>query len=396
MSTFYTRSKLDRSLISDVKLLKVPLSIGDMTIGVAIKTQAGIIEWDASPIGTTTGEYDPISFKSNKAEQIFTNLRRFLIGKSILNQEKIDEGIVNILGETDTGIKGANLSIATSCAIARAASVYKQKPLYLYISEIYNTSPKIPLFMYNVLGGGGHHKNRMSITELMIMPKKDKKISIEKIIKLRTELFKHIRKIDKTIKIGIEGCLVTQKLSDREAIATLIELLKKTHLDESIELGIDFAARQSKDQYIEDLLNTFPEILYIEDPFPIHEEEKYAQIIKKFPHKFIAGDDITVGNRKMIKNAINKKIINAVVIKLNHAGTITRISKSVEIASKKGVMKVCSQRSRETAKDTLSHIALAFGFNYLKNGSPIRERIVNYSNIIALSSFFKDRDNYIT
>jgi enolase len=380
------------SIISDAKLLHVPLSTGDLTIGVAVKIQGGIIEWDASPLGTTTGKYDPILLEPGEAEQIFADLRKFLVGKSILEQRRIDEGILNVLGETDTGIKGANLGIAASCAAARAASAYTQKPLFLYLSEIYGTSAKVPRFMCNMLGGGGHHKNRMNITELMIMSKLGKMVPIEKFLEFRIALHKYLLKTDDSTEVGMEGCLVPQKLSDREAISILIELLKTNSLNDSVVLGIDFAALQSEDHYIEGLLNTFPEIFYVEDPFPIHEKEKYAQLIKRFPGQIIAGDDITAGNRKKIKDAISDKIINAVVMKLNHAGTITRISECVETTSKEGAITICSQRSRETAKDTLSHIALAFGFDYLKNGSPVRERIANYSNIVALSPFIGQRN----
>ncbi|MCP5106637.1 MAG: hypothetical protein GY950_24850 [bacterium] len=377
------------SIISDAGLLHLPLSTGDMTVGVIIKTQAGIIEWDASPLGTTTGKYDPLLLNPNQAEQVFKNLRKFLIGRPVLGQKEIDDGILNVLGENRSGIKGANLGIAASYAAARAAAVYSRKPLYLYLSEIYRTSPKVPLFMCNMLGGGGHHKNRMNITELMILPKPAKpgqKIPIEKFLQFRAALQKYLRDTGESVTIGMEGCFVPQTLTDRDALSLLVELLEKNSLSDSLRLGIDFAALPSGERYIENLLDTFPEIAYMEDPFPVDREEKYTMLLKKFPRRFVAGDDFTAGNKKKMETALRNKMINTVVIKPNHAGTVTRIAACFETALKEGAITVCSQRSRETAKDTLSHIALAFGADYLKNGSPVRERIANYANLAALST----------
>jgi enolase len=370
-------------LIKDLKLVHVPLSTGAPTLGVMTELGCGIAEWDASPLGTTVASSDPVNLDAASAETAFVRLKAGLIGTSVLNQPEIDETITEAMGQDAHGVHGVNLAIATSCSVARAAAAYQHVPLFQYLSTIFGREPKMPGIMCNVLGGGGHHANSMKITELMVTMRNLTPQAVNSVIFVRRNLGEILEQDGRRIEVGLEGSLVTPDLPDFEAIGKLVEVLRNTGMDQYMRLGLDMAGVDAID-LVRDLVETFEEIDYVEDPFPINQTHLFRQLLSENPKLYVAGDDLIAGRLETMEWLLDAKYVNSIVIKLNHLGTITRVFHAAETAQARASQVVLSQRSQETGKDTLSHIAVAAGADYIKAGSPVRERISNYSNLLVL------------
>ncbi len=375
--------------IIDLKLIKPPLSSGQFSLGVSIKTKSGIIQWDASPIGTTTSHLDPSLVDFPEAHKQFEILKKRIKGHSVLNQIEIDDIIVQTLGIVNSGLYGANLGISLSCAVARAGANYKQKPLFVYLADLYGTSPKVPMIMCNLLGGGRHHSNKMQTTELMVISAIKSKLPFEQILAIWHNLQQRLNERDEPNIVGLEGCIVPTNLTDEKAIAMLLAEIKQVCSSE-MTIGLDMAGIKSYPyHFVEDMIEQNPEIQYVEDPYPINNKKDYVHLLKRFPSKLIAGDDITVGKKEVISEHLANGVVNTIVFKINHVGTITRLVDSLRTSQSYGAVTVCSQRSQETARNTLAHLAIAFAFDYIKNGAPVRERVANYSTLSAINSFLK-------
>lgn len=373
--------------IEDIRIIPTLLSTGKYTIGVLTKLQCGIVEWDASPVGTTISENDPSIIDFPDVPKIFDCVQKSFYGQSALDQIAIDNHIIQVLGEDNKGILETNLAIAISCSIARAAAAYKRLPLFLHFADIYNTTPRIPGIMCNMIGGGGHHRNKMKITELMIMMSSFIEADIKHTLKIWNCLYDLFYK-QYSVAVGLEGCLVVDNLRDEEAIEILIKIANEAVQTNNIRIGLDLAGIIDG-ELLNSLIVKYNEIIYLEDPYQFNQLVKFQKLLKRYSSKYIAGDDLLTGQLQDIEILLKENTINAGVIKLNRIGTITRFFKAIQIMRNYRALVVCSQRSQETARDTLSHIAIASGADYLKNGSPVRERIANYSNLIALNQVIK-------
>ncbi len=70
------------------------------------------------------------------------------------------------------------------------------------------------------------------------------------------------------------------------------------------------------------------------------------------------GDDLFVTNTKILKEGIDKRIANSILIKINQIGTLTETFAAIEMARRAGYTAVISHRSAETEDSTIADIAV--------------------------------------
>ena len=373
-----------RERIKDLQLVHVPLSTGELTVGVVVRLDGGIEAWDASPIGTTTSPNDPQNLSPEHAREPFVQLRRALLGRPATDQEGADRTIETVLSQDIRGIIGVNLAVATSLAVCRAASARFGLPLCRYVaSYLGRTDHKPTGIMSNVLGGGGHHSNALRTTELMVISSEPPGRSVGLILDVRRRLAAALQRRGYDFSVGLEGSLVVAALDDHAALGALQNVLGEERLSgDHLGIGLDLAGR-AESKFVDDLLSNFTQIEYVEDPYSVTEASRYRDLLHRLPELLVAGDDLIAGRVEYLGELLKRSYVNAVVIKLNHFGTLSRIAAAADLARDHNATIVMSQRSQETARDTLAHLALALGADYLKAGSPVRERISNYSSLIA-------------
>jgi enolase len=99
----------------------------------------------------------------------------------------------------------------------------------------------------------------------------------------------------------------------------------------------------------------------------------------------LVGDDLYVTNLKRLKQGIELKASNSILIKVNQIGTLTETMSVVERAQKEGWTAVVSHRSGETEDTIIADLAVAMNAGFIKTGAPARgERVAKYNQLLRI------------
>ena len=137
--------------------------------------------------------------------------------------------------------------------------------------------------------------------------------------------------------------------------------------------------------FYEYLVNKYP-IISIEDGLAEDDWAGYQLLTKKLGKKIqIVGDDLFVTNVKKLKEGIEKKVANSILIKLNQIGTVTETIDAINLAKKAGYTSVVSHRSGETEDTTIADLVVGLGTGQIKTGSLCRsERVAKYNQLLRI------------
>ena len=109
----------------------------------------------------------------------------------------------------------------------------------------------------------------------------------------------------------------------------------------------------------------------------------------------LVGDDLFVTNPKIIKEGIEKKVANSVLIKVNQIGTLSETFEAINLAQKANYTAVISHRSGETEDTTIADIAVAKNAMQIKTGSMSRsERIAKYNQLLRIEEYLGEKATY--
>src|SRR5437879_10553687 len=86
----------------------------------------------------------------------------------------------------------------------------------------------------------------------------------------------------------------------------------------------------------------------------------------------LVGDDIFVTNVAIIREGIEKKVANSVLIKPNQIGTLTETLRAIATARSAGYSTVLSHRSGETEDTFIADLAVALNLGQIKTDAPAR------------------------
>ena len=138
-------------------------------------------------------------------------------------------------------------------------------------------------------------------------------------------------------------------------------------------------------QYYCNLCNKYP-IVSIEDGLAEDDWGGWSKLTSALGDKIqIVGDDLTVTNPNRLKIAIEKKSMNAILIKLNQIGTVSETMETIKLAKKVGYGTIISHRSGETEDTIISDLAVGISAGQIKAGSLCRtDRIAKYNQLIRI------------
>ena len=134
------------------------------------------------------------------------------------------------------------------------------------------------------------------------------------------------------------------------------------------------------------LLDHFPEIISIEDPYGEDDWDNFAKFTAKYGKRIqIVADDPVCTNPKLITEAIQKGMANSILIKLNQIGTVTETLEAIRLARKNGYTTMMSHRSGETGDTFVADFTVATNAAQLKAGAPARsERVEKYNQLLRI------------
>lgn len=410
--------------IQDVKAIQILDSRGNPTIQVEVLTEDGYVGVASVPSGASTGSFEAVELRDgNKnnymgksvekaVENVNKKIAKEIIGMNVYEQRKVDEQMIKLDDTPNKSNLGANAILGVSLAVAKAASNSLGMELYNYIGGI--NAKVMPIPMMNILNGGKHSDNNISIQEFMIMPVGD--ITFAERLKRGVEIYHTLKNVLKekgySVGVGDEGGFAPDLENEEQALDNIIEAIKKAGYEpgKDIMLALDVASTEMFEEakkigkngyyfwkskqyktkeemikYIEDLCEKYP-IYSIEDGLAEEDWESWQELTNKLGNKVqLVGDDLFVTNKSRLKRGIDKKVANAILIKPNQIGTLTETLDTIQMAKESGYRTVISHRSGETEDTTIADIAVGVNAGQIKTGAPCRtDRVAKYNRLLYI------------
>jgi enolase len=420
-SVLKTKKNKTMADIIDIRSREILDSRGNPTVEVEVLTSREIIGRAAVPSGASTGVHEAVELRDGDkgrfmgkgvlkaCENVNTLLRDALIGRSVFDQISLDELMIELDGTDNKSKIGANAILGASLAIAKAAAELSGQPLYRYIGGV--NAHVLPVPMMNILNGGSHADNSIDFQEFMIMPVGAEYFS--EALRMGAEVFHTLKKVLKeknySTNVGDEGGFAPNLKSNEEAIETVLMAIEKAGFrpGEDIMIALDPASSEFylEDEkryhlhwstgdkltssemiaYWEDWVNRYP-IISIEDGLAEDDWEGYIEKTKLLGNRIqIVGDDLFVTNSKRLREGIERKVANSILIKLNQIGTLTETIDAVNLAKQNSYTAVISHRSGETEDTTIADLAVALNTGQIKTGSASRtDRIAKYNQLLRI------------
>ncbi|MBR6411982.1 MAG: phosphopyruvate hydratase [Alphaproteobacteria bacterium] len=405
--------------IIEIKAREILDSRGFPTVEVDVGLSDGSWGRAAVPSGASTGTHEAIELRDKDkcrfagkgvlkaVENINGEIFNHLLGHPADNQRLIDELLIRLDGTENKSRLGANAILGISLAVARAAAKAFQMPLYRYLGGV--NAHILPIPMMNILNGGMHADNALSVQEFMIMPVGVS--NFREALHMGAEVFYalkgHLKQAGFSTAVGDEGGFAPPLKSNREALDFLMQAIETAGYQAGTEimLALDAAAssfyqggfyqlsqehkkfttNQMIDYYVR-LIADYP-ILSLEDPLAQDDWSGWQQITKKMGDKvWLVGDDLFVTNTGRLKQGVEKSVANAILIKPNQIGTLTETLNTIYWAERAGYKTILSHRSGETEDTFIADLVVAINGGVIKAGSLSRtERLAKYNQLLRLS-----------
>ena len=407
--------------IVDIKGREVLDSRGNPTVEADVLLDNGIIGSACAPSGASTGSREALELRDGDKSRYMGKgvlkavaningpIRDLLLGKDPVDQKALDHAMIQLDGTENKASLGANAILAVSLAAAKAAAQDQDLPLYAHIANL-NGTPGVysmPVPMMNIINGGEHADNNIDIQEFMVQPVGAKTFSEG--LRWGTEIFHHLKAVLKArglnTAVGDEGGFAPNLNSNADALDAIAEAVANAgyKLGTDVTLALDCAASEfykngkyvlSEEgeydsagfaDYLADLVSKHP-IISIEDGLDESDWDGWKVLTDKIGDKIqLVGDDLFVTNTKILKEGIEKKIGNSILIKFNQIGTLTETLEAIQMAKAAGYTAVISHRSGETEDSTIADLAVGTSAGQIKTGSLSRsDRIAKYNQLLRI------------
>jgi enolase len=420
-----------RTSISRIHAREILDSRGNPTIEVDVRLESGALGRAAIPSGASTGEHEAWELRDgNKnrfggkgVEKAVTNVNEkiapALKGWDALDQAKIDKKLIELDGTPNKSNLGANALLGVSLAMAHAAAVAENLPLFRYLGG--PEARVLPVPMMNILNGGAHSDAPIDFQEFMILPRGAP--SFSEAVRYGAEVFHALKSVlkdrDLSTAVGDEGGFAPHLSSAEDALESISTAVERAgyKLGEQIFIALDPAAsefydsknnvyvfkksdgsRKTADELVEyyaGLCARFP-IVSIEDGCAENDWAGWKKLTAKLGKKIqLVGDDLFVTNVEFLRKGIAEHVANSILIKVNQIGTLTETLATIDLAKKNHYTTVISHRSGETEDATIADIAVATNAGQIKTGSLSRsDRIAKYNQLLRIEEELGDKAVY--
>ena len=410
--------------IKSVHAIEVLDSRGNPTIQVEVITEGGFSGVAMVPSGASTGSFEAYELRDADNERYFgkgvleavdnvnLEIAKKLINKNVYSQREIDNLLIKLDGTPNKSNLGANAILGVSLACAKAAANSLGMSLYSYIGGV--NSYRLPTPMMNILNGGKHSDNNLSIQEFMIVPVGGKTFAqkLEMGVTVYHNLKKLLKSKNLSTAVGDEGGFAPNLNSNEETLDCIVEAINKSgyKLYTDVGIALDIAATEMFDEakktgkdgylfwktgefktkdemidYVCDLCNKYP-IVSVEDGLAEEDWDSWKVLTQKIGNKVqLVGDDLFVTNMARLKKGIDLHVANCILIKPNQIGTLTETLDAIELAKSNGYKAIISHRSGETEDTTIADIAVATNVGQIKSGAPCRtDRVAKYNRLLNI------------
>ncbi len=371
------------------------------------------------PSGASTGEKEAVELRDHDKKRYngkgvrkaVKNIEEIIapaiVNKTFGSQKDLDDFLIQLDGTPNKSNLGANAILPVSMAFARASANAEKIPLYRYLNT--DNEFTLPVPCMNVINGGQHADNNVDFQEFMIAPHNAP--SFTEAMRMGEETFHALKDILKNKNyftgVGDEGGFAPNLKSNEEAIDVILQAIEKAGYKPGTDISIclDPAASElwqdgnyvlskstqekfTSDQFIDlwkSWVDQYP-IICLEDGMGENDWEGWQNITRELGNKIeLVGDDLLCTNEKILQKAIDRKVCNSILIKLNQIGTVTETLGTMALAKANNYGRFISHRSGETEDTFIADLAVATAAGKIKSGSGCRgERIAKYNQLIRI------------
>jgi enolase len=393
-------------------------SRGNPTVEVDVVLEDGSRGRAAVPSGASTGAHEAVELRDgDKGRYGGKGVQRAIDavngeifdavgGMDAEAQVKIDETLIALDGTPNKSRLGANAILGVSLAVAKAAALASNLPLYRYVGGV--SARLLPVPMMNIVNGGAHADNPIDFQEFMIMPVGAP--SFSEALRMGSEIFHTLRSGLKAAghntNVGDEGGFAPNLPSADAALGFVMKAIESAGYrpGEDIVLALDCASTEffkngvydyegegkkrkgdEHARYLAELVSRYP-IVSIEDGMAEDDFEGWKALTDLIGRKCqLVGDDLFVTNVNRFADGIKRGLGNSILIKVNQIGSLTETLAAVEMAHKAAYTAVMSHRSGETEDSTIADLAVATNCGQIKTGSLARsDRTAKYNQLLRI------------
>lgn len=394
----------------------------------AIKT---FVELDDSSTGeavisgnTSNGKYASHTSKNNKnangsvisaaIDKIEYLIAPKLIGLETENQQTMDAVLLELDGTPDKSRLGADVTLAISVALARAASHSRKTELYKYfraVAKTENTNFRIPKIITSLVNGNPHIDGLLDFEDFFVVPAVNKQVTelLNMSNILSTKLLNALKNQNIPELYSAKGGFALSLLDNRQ----VFDIFEETFGSMNLKLGYDYfwgidvaadnlftgSGYSLKNNPVPsmstgDLISYYLDIIrnkhvfYIEDPFASDDEEGWAGLNKRAgDDTIITADSYVSGNPARLQTAVNQKSISAVSLSPIQNGTLTECMLAVNIAKLSGLKVIIHQPAGSGVDNFIADLAIALDADYVNFGPLSRgENVLNYNRLLEIES----------
>lgn len=420
------------AIIKKVQAREILASGGEPSLQVTVTLESGAVGEASVSYGASAGSREA-TVMLDKDQQRYSGkgmlmaveiinkiLGPMIVGMEASDQQMVDKKMIEADGTVNKAKFGGNGILGVSMAVARAQAAEEKLPLYLYLKNKFNLGEinpstssglRMPKPMVVMIEGGKHADQTTDLQEYLVSAMGDR--SAAENVRMQMEVYQALKKILKreglSINVGNEGAFAPNGLSSNEKpMEYLVEAIKNAGYKPWIDAGISIDAAASEFQNkdsgkynlsienrevtSEELINyycswidKYPFVSW-EDMLSEFDWESWPKLLEKIGGKFpLIADDLTVTNTKIWQEAIDKKAADAILIKLNQAGSVTETIECCKLAIDNNFWTVTSHRGGGETNDTfMVDLAVAVGSEYIKVGPTRGERVEKYNRLMRI------------
>ncbi|MCA1218083.1 phosphopyruvate hydratase [Streptomyces sp. 8L] len=414
--------------ISRIHAVEILDSRARPTLSVTLTAPGGVQVRAGVPSGASTGTLEAVELRDGDSrfggqgvraavDHVNGEIAQALVGRTFTSAAKVDELLMSLDGTGNTSRLGANAVVGVSMAAARAEASAAGKELWMSLADIAGTTPSMPVPHFNVVNGGVHAPNNLDFQEFMIAPLGAP--SLTEAVRAGAEVYARLKhrlaEAGNSTGLGDEGGFAPEIDEPEDVLALLVASIADAGYEagpKGVAIALDPAASefyadgayrvagrrlsagQLTDRY-EEIIDRFP-VWSIEDGLAEDDWEGWTALTARLGERVqLMGDDIFVTNPGIITDAIERKVANSALIKVNQIGTVTETLEAVRVCREAGYTQMVSHRSGETPDSFIADLAVGTGCGQIKSGAPARgERIAKYNRLLEIADSQKSGLGY--
>jgi len=411
------------SAIESVHARQILDSRGNPTVEVDVHLDSGALGRAAVPSGASTGVHEAVELRdggdayggkgvTTAVANVDGEIADAVRGRDPLDQAALDRAMIELDGTPNKSRLGANAILGVSLATAKAAAADQGVSLFAHLGA--DSAVTLPVPMLNVINGGVHADNSIDLQEFMVVPVGAE--TFADALRVGAELYHSLKQVlhERGLETGVgdEGGFAPNLESSEAAIEAILEAADRAGHRDRVAIALDpatsevfrdgvyrFEGRELRSDempaFWAELIERYP-IVSLEDPLAEDDWDGWAQLTAELGDRVqLVGDDVFVTSSDRLREGIERKVANSILVKVNQIGTITETVEALDLARTSGYSTVMSHRSGETEDATIADLAVAYNTGQIKTGAPARsDRVAKYNQLLRIEEELGPRAVY--